>query len=392
MMALSAAKLEASQVPLIVIVGGGAAGLGCALSAAARGAKVVLLEKTMELGGTVKQVLIHTLGGLFDDQGNLLNAGLPAELIERLSQACLHTRKRRIGKTWVLNVEPAVYTKVIEDWIETMTNIEVSYQANITKISVHAGHVEQVDFNCDSESRTLHPHALVDTTGNASIVRHINKDRVSEGIALAGFILQLRGVAPNALQFPKGVALLREIRKAVEQQVLPSDCQSLWLDMGVYPDEVYAKFNVMPQDFDSLHMRMVTEQLQVFLRKIPGFEEVYLKNQGQLGIRDGGRVVGEYCLTEADIKMGQCFYDVACRASWPIEHWHPDNGITLEYLPAGQTYEIPLRSLKVAGFSNLWAAGRCLSAEPRAQASARVVGTCWAMGEAIGKQISENLQ
>ena len=37
----------------IVVVGAGAAGLSCALSAAAEGAYVVLLEKTAELGGTV---------------------------------------------------------------------------------------------------------------------------------------------------------------------------------------------------------------------------------------------------------------------------------------------------------------------------------------------------
>ena len=37
-----------------------------------------------------------------------------------------------------------------------------------------------------------------------------------EGQALAGLIVQMRGWATNALQFPNGVAALEAIRKAVE--------------------------------------------------------------------------------------------------------------------------------------------------------------------------------
>jgi hypothetical protein len=62
--------------------------------------------------------------------------------------------------------------------------------------------------------------------------------------------------------------------------------------------------------------------------------------------------------------------------------------VKLEYLPAGSYYEVPLRSLRVRGFANLWVAGKCLSADRLAQASARVAGTCWAMGEAAGRAAS----
>ncbi|OAD20123.1 FAD dependent oxidoreductase [Candidatus Thiomargarita nelsonii] len=210
---------------------------------------------------------------------------------------------------------------------------------------------------------------------------------VDDGMALGGFILQLRGISPNALRFPKGVALLRHIRKAVENHELPPECATLWLDTGIYPNEAYAKFNVMPEDYDAAQMKAVAKRLLVFLQTLADFSEAFINGYGQLGIRDGGRIKGEYCLTETDIKQGKRFADVACRACWPIEHWHPQKGISLEYLPAGHHYDIPLRSLKVATFTNLWAVGKCLSAEPRAQASARVAGTCWAMGDAVGKNI-----
>ncbi len=374
----------------IVIVGGGAAGLACALSAAGQGASVLLLEKSEALGGTVQQALIHTLGGLFDDQGNLLNTGLAAELIERLMQACPHTKQRRIGKTWVLDVDPVIYTQVISHWVSTMPTIEVIYQATVSDIVSHAGHIEHLSVTDNNGQLRLRPQSLVDSTGNADIVRNIDMRLVDEGMALGGFIVQLRGVAADSLKFPQGVALLREVRKAVDNQQLPVECASVWLDNGVYPDEVYAKFNLTVATYQPKHMQTVTQQLLNFLHTLPGFDKAFIHASGQPGIRDGGRIRGEYCLTEADIKTGQRFADVACRACWPIEHWHPERGISLEYLPTGQNYDIPLRSLKVAGFSNLWAAGKCLSAEPRAQASARVVGTCWTMGEAIGHHITRN--
>lgn len=371
--------------PVILVVGGGAAGLGCALSAAAQGGDVLLLEETGELGGTVKQSLIHTLGGLFDDQGNYINFGLPIELTERLGQASTQIRKRRIGKTWVLDADPAIYAKVITDWIQSTPNIRVSYHSSVSDVTTQGGTIDSVSISCNGKSDTIRTHALIDTTGSANIVRHIDASLVVESMVLAGVILQLRGIVPDSLRFPKGIGLLRHIHKAAENGELPQECSTLWLDTGVQSDEVYAKFNVMPAKYDAKRMRIVAQQLLDFLRALPGFSGAFISEYGQLGLREAGRIKGEYCLTETDIKAGRRFADVACRASWPIEHWHPETGINLEYLPEGHDYDIPLRSLKVSGFNNLWAAGKCLSAEPRAQASARVAGTCWAMGEAVGK-------
>ena len=376
----------------VVVVGAGAAGISCALSAARAGISVVLLEKSAELGGTVSQALIHTLGGLFDDQGNLLNTGLPAELAERLSQACPYTKQRRIGKTWVLDVDPAKYANVITDWVATTPNIEIVFHASVTKLSIHAGEIVQITVSSNGHLDSVQPAAVVDTTGDANVVRLVDADRVANGVALGGVILQLRGVATDALRFPNGVALLMDIRKAAEAHQLPPECLTLWLDTGVYPDEAYAKFNVTPEHYDAASMQTAAARLLAFLHTKPAFGQAFINAQGRLGIRDGGRIKGEYCLTEADIKSGKRFTDRACRACWPIEHWHPGKGLNFEYLPAGSTYDIPLRSLKVAGFTNLWAVGKCLSAEPRAQASARVVGTCWAMGEAVGKYLGGNLQ
>jgi hypothetical protein len=54
------------------------------------------------------------------------------------------------------------------------------------------------------------------------------------------------------------------------------------------------------------------------------------------------------------------------------------------YVPDGETYGIPYRSLLPAGVEGVVVAGRCFSATHDAHASARSMGTCMAMGQAAG--------
>src|SRR5262249_53878683 len=157
---------------------------------------------------------------------------------------------------------------------------------------------------------------------------------------------------------------------------------------GVVEDEVYVKLLVPVSENGeadvpdrALHVR---DEVIAFLKRLPAFARAWLVRTGSLGIRDGGRVQGEYCLTLEDVRQGRRFTDPACRCCWPIELWDPDRGVELEYLPDGSYYEIPLRALRVRGWRNVWVAGKCLSADRYAQASARVVGSCWSMGEAAG--------
>ena len=362
--------------------------MGCALSAAAAGANVLLIESDEQLGGTVRQAMIHTIAGLFDDRGEVLNDGLPMELTERLMRSSPLFQKRRIGKTWVLNADPSAYSEIVRNWISETPGIDVCCRARVNSVVVNEGRISSLEYESNGATHTVNPIAVADTTGTAAVVRLIDDGLVEDGCALGGFIVRIRGLEPSALQFPKGAGLLREIRKAAQSGEIPQECSTVWIDTGVYPDEAYAKFNLQQEQYDANHMRDVADRLIQFLQTVEGFEDARIQDYGVLGIRDGGRIHGEYCLTETDVKGGRQFPDAACRASWPIEHWHPANGLSLEYLPPGTAYEIPMRSLRVNGFENLWAPGKALCAEPRAQASARMAGTCWAMGAAVGMEMN----
>jgi len=373
----------------IVIVGAGAAGVACALSAAAQGAAVHLVEKTPCLGGTVAHSLIHTIGGLYDDDGEPLNGGLPVALAEKLLAADPHTTKRKMGKLWTLSVDPAVYEVVLERWIAEQSTVTLLREAYPTRVQRAGRRIEAIAVRQGSQTRQLQADAFVDTTGTAELVRLTDATKVVEGDALAGLIFQIRGVGKGALTFPKNVGLQRNLKKAIEAAALPAAFAGTWFDIGVYDDEVYVKLAMPAPAYDPATLPGLQNDLLAFLHQLPDFADAHLVRVGRLGIRDGGRIKGDYCLTVDDVKVGRRFPDAIARCAWPIEYWDPTKGVTLDTLPPQHFYEIPLRALRVAEMDNLWVAGKCLSAEKLAQASARVAGTCWAMGDALGKALTK---
>ncbi len=385
---------------LVVVVGAGAAGVSAAISAARSGAEVLLLEKRTSVGGTVAHSLIHTLGGLYDSTGEYLNGGQSLELVERLEHGGGKTRKRQIGKTWVLDVHVDNYQALIKCWLDTTPNIKVVTGVEHILPEARGARVEALNYTHNGISVSLPTHAVIDTSGVAEVIGGIDPSLLlaDGGHPLAGYIFRLEGVEPGAVSFPRNAGLLSKIRAAVVQGILPPECQTVWLDKGLDDDEVYAKFSVpLPDDWRdegavserASHMKGVVQSLLAFLNGLPAFRNARIQQSGEIGIREGGRFIGDYILTAEDVTSMRKFENGVVRAAWPVEYWDPERGVQLTYLAAGDYYEIPLGAMKVKHYQNLWGAGKCLSAEPQAQASARVVGTCWAMGEAVGRAATD---
>jgi len=95
-------------------------------------------------------------------------------------------------------------------------------------------------------------------------------------------------------------------------------------------------------------------------------------------------IIGKYLLTGGDVLAGRKFPDAVARGAWPVEQWNRDGVIRLRYLPPHTHYEIPARCLRAAHVQNLFMAGKTVSADGDAIASARVMGCCLATGAAVG--------
>jgi len=380
----------------VAICGAGAAGMAAAIAAARSGAVSCLLEQQGNTGGTVSQSLIHTLGGIFDDAGEFLQPGLTRELAERLMSANKQVRARKIGKAWTLSVDPEVYTSVTRDWLDE-EGVVILLGSHVVDGCIHGSNIDSLTIRQDPRGGIIQMtcSAVIDCTGGAEVVRVSAPDKVHDEslLAAAGLIFQLHEVERAAISFPRNIEVLRGLRRAVEQGALPAVCEKIWIDLGSGADDAYVKLFIPlnaqwrePREWSRIeeHALHLRDQVFQWLSKFRGFEKVRLGKTGRIGIRDCGRIEGDYVLNEADVRGARKFSHPACRCQWPIEYWHPEHGVTVEYLSPGSFYEIPLEALKVRGMTNLWAAGKCVSAEPLARASARVVGCCWGMGEAVG--------
>jgi len=379
----------------VVVCGAGAAGMSAALAAAHRGAPVLLLEAGRQIGGTVAHALIHTLAGLFSSDGQHLHDGLPRELADRLYAADSRTRVRKMGRAWVLSVCPNTYRDTVARWIANERRITLHCSARVTRIVTDGRRIRELDVAADGTSYSLRPSAVIDATGTAEVARLVDKSCVcdDERRAAGGWIVRVRGITPGALDFPKGIGIVRALREAANTKTLPWECRHAWIDDGIDDDEAFVKLFV-PIDArwrdEDCHCEISraaqssAAAVVQFLKQRPDFVRAEITQSGSLGVRDGGRIRGRYTLTGSDVRQGRTFSDAVCRCAWPIEYWDPERGVSIEYLPAGMHYEIPMRALQLEGIDNYWAVGKCLSADRYAHASARVVGACWAMGEAAG--------
>jgi hypothetical protein len=120
-------------------------------------------------------------------------------------------------------------------------------------------------------------------------------------------------------------------------------------------------------------------------KNVPELADCTLVQTGaHIGLRETRRILGEYVLTKEDIWENRSFEDSIAKGAHPIDIHPPSNKEDQTLTHLRKAYEIPYRSLVPRDSSNIIVAGRCFSATHEALATARVMGTCMAMGEAAG--------
>jgi len=109
------------------------------------------------------------------------------------------------------------------------------------------------------------------------------------------------------------------------------------------------------------------------------------------GKRESRRFIGDYVLTEQDVRKPELFEDGVAFGGWNID-LHPAAGIYTSEPPFEShpipLYNIPFRSLYSRNIRNLLFAGRNISVSHVAFGTTRVMGTCAVAGQAAGTAAS----
>lgn len=123
-----------------------------------------------------------------------------------------------------------------------------------------------------------------------------------------------------------------------------------------------------------------------FLKKrMPGFENAVFSGLApRIGIRETRRILGEYVLSDDDVAEARKHADGIAKGGHEIDVHLAGTGHMRRAIKDGGSYDIPYRTLLPRGLANMFVIGRCFSSTRVAHSSARVMGTCLAMGQAAG--------
>jgi hypothetical protein len=133
----------------------------------------------------------------------------------------------------------------------------------------------------------------------------------------------------------------------------------------------------------------LAEQLETAIKflvnRVPGFEKAALSAvASRLGVRESGRIVGEYELKQDDVVSGKKFENAIGQGAHHVDIHGAGTAQVRIPVENGGTYDIPFDCLLPRGLNNVIAAGRCISSDRGANGSARVMGSCMVTGHAAG--------
>lgn len=386
----------------VLVTGGGAAGIAAATAAGRAGAKTVLLERYGFLGGLASAAWVGTICGLYlrdttGPEATPVGGGFPQEFAARMQAASGAKPLRADSGLWVLPYHPPDFARVSDAIVGESKNITVILHATVAEAQAQNCQLNHVHALAWNEPLLFSPTAVVDCTGEATAAALAGAGAENGGTDQApALVFVLENIDP-ALAERGLLEVRRELRRAVENGILPAICERLSLVPGAATNgRIGFKLSLFPANPDRPLWQQITdweresrallEPLRRFLTEnVPACRNARLHSVApQLGVRSGRRILGRARLTNKDVLEAKKSPVGIARGSWPMERWTRSPRPEMTYFTEHDYYHIPFDCLRAVELDNVYVAGRCLSAETGAMTSARVIGTALATGWAAG--------
>ena len=385
----------------LIVVGGGFAGAAAAVSAAKNGVDVLLIEKYNCLGGAAANALIMTFISSWSwtdvpQEKQFLCGGFFMEVLTEMQKL---GGMRDFGENFDEEILKLVLNRICLKY-----GVHLLFNTTVTDVETENGRITAVKALGKSQKLEFTAEHFIDATGDAELSMLAGctckvgreKDNLCQPMTLC---FRMSGV--NKAKFEKSRSRINPLYKEYREKGLIKNPREDVLIFGNFNDGVLHFNSTRIVKKDPTDPFAVTEaeieareqvfELYQFLKEnIEGFENARILSTAlQIGIRESRKVIGEYVLTQEDLKALARFDDAIAVANYDIDIHNPEGTGTSHYFfGKGEWYQIPYRCLIPKGINNLLVAGRCISSTHEAQASYRIMPYCAELGQAAGTAVS----
>lgn len=379
----------------LCVVGGGMAGLCCAIAAARHDISVVLVQDRPVLGGNASSEVRMWICGAHGKDNR--ETGIIEEIfLENFYQNPAHKyaiwdsvlyEKAMAEKniTLLLNTS-CLDAKMLGNKIESIK----CWQSNAETF-----HLIEADFFADCSGDSI----LAPLTGANYMYGRESKKAFGETIPPEvedkktmgmSCIFQIRETTHKTEFIPPKWAYKYETDDELPQASHDRASNFWWIELG--------------GEADCIHD---TDKCRDELLKICYGVWDHMKNCGDHGVdnwelewigfvpgkRESRRYVGKYIITQNDVEAGGHFDDTVAYGGWSMDDhfpkgfYHRGSHPTI-YHPAPSPWGLPLRCMISDNIENLTFAGRNISVTHAALSSSRVMATCAILGQALGTAVA----
>lgn len=385
----------------VLVLGGGPAGWGAAVSAAREGANTLLVESSTDIGGVATTGLMshwtgHTVGGIYE------------EIVERTHN--------QYGKNPLLS--DAEMRKFIDHETMKTRALEMLLEAGVKLLLntmaceplVEDNLLKGVFVENKSGRQLIRSKVVIDCTGDGDIAARAGapyyKGRESDGaMQPMTLMVQVGGVEVERIQYVNAFEESYQVPAGDIQQLARMHIQAPAGHVLVYPSvfpgivtlnmtNVTGVDGTNADDITKAYVqcRRQLPEIMAFLKEyVPGFENSYvLKSAAQIGVRETRHFKGMKTITEQDILEARIFPDWAVANAHFNFDVHNIGGAGLDETGCQKNftqqhgYTIPYGCLVPQKIDGLLLAGRCISGTHMAHANFRAMPICANMGQAAG--------
>lgn len=419
-------ELPVTETYDVVVCGGGPSGCAAAVSAARAGLKTLVIESMGQLGGMAVTGLVSQWLGGRTQEGEWVVKGIFKSFSEEaakkgyaLTPELIPTEKYHPYGwfNWFIHgvpLDPFGIDRFLDEKMEQY-GVEVLYFTHFVDVIKEDNTITHLIFHNRSGLFAVRVKAVVDATGNADVAARsgcetIIGHRNSGKVTAPSLIFHLYDVDEEALMKgvmtegdPKFRHLIRRLRdKGIWDFPFEIFVCTKLLNQGEFYINTNQLVGVDGTDGRAVSSAMILGRkqihrlLNIYRKYFPGFKNAKVKQIApQLGVRETRRIVGEYQLTEADLRDSASFCDCIGFSMYGWDLPDPDNPARQPYADdnvAGLTYlkkkglytPLPYRIMIPKHVKNLICPGRGVSVEGQVLGPVRVMAPCMAMGEAAG--------